>query len=105
MDKEKFLAGMKSDIHFEPQERNDILNKSLKSCEWKTKVTIAIEELAELQQALSKHIRGCGDRNNLLEEMADAAIVYYYIEAIFGITKEELDKAVDVKVERERMRL
>lgn len=105
MNKEKFLAGMKSDIHFEPEQRNDILMKSLKSMNWKTKATVAIEELAELQQAISKQIRGCGDRTNLLEEMADAMIVMFYIQEIFGISKEELDKAVDVKIERERRRL
>jgi hypothetical protein len=69
---------------------------------WRTKCTIAMEEFAELQQQISKQIRGYDDRIGLLEEMADAYIGLEFLKSIFNISEEDMQKAVDVKLERER---
>lgn len=61
-----------------------------------------MEEFAELQQQVSKQIRGYDDRIGLLEEMADAYIVLEFLKSIFNISEEDMQKAVDVKLERER---
>ena len=61
-----------------------------------------MEEFAELQQQISKKVRGYGDRIGLLEEMADAYICPNFLESIFDIKPEDLQKAIDVKLERER---
>lgn len=105
MNLEKFKDRMASDISLTPEERKSTLNRSIKACNWKTKTTICMEELAELSQALSKQIRKCGDRYNLLEEMADVCICIEYMKMIFGIDETTLQKAIDVKIERERHRL
>ena len=68
-------------------------------------VHIAMEEFAELQQQISKQIRGYDDRIGLLEEMADAYICLNFPESIFDIKPEDLQKAIDVKLERERRNL
>ena len=46
-----------------------------------------------------------GDRIGLLEEMADAYICLNFLESIFDIKPEDLQKAIDVKLERERRNL
>ena len=52
-----------------------------------------MEEFAELQQQISKQVRGYGDRIGLLEEMADAYICPNFLESIFDIKPEDLQKA------------
>ena len=61
-----------------------------------------MEEFAELQPQISKQVRGYGDRIGLLEEMADAYICLEFLKSIFDITPEELQKAMDIKLQRER---
>lgn len=102
MDRSKFIAGLKSDISFTDKERRRIIKGSVDREPWRTKCTIAMEEFAELTQAISKQIRGYNNRIGLLEEMADAYICLEFLKSIFNITPEELQKAVDVKLERER---
>lgn len=53
-------------------------------------------------QQISKQIRGYDDRIGLLEEMADAYICLNFLESIFDIKPDDLQKAIDVKLERER---
>lgn len=43
-----------------------------------------------------------GELETVLEEMADAYICLEFLKSIFNITPEELQKAMDVKLQRER---
>lgn len=102
MNRNRFLQGLKSNIQLSEKERRRIIRRSLQKHSWKTKCTVAMEEFAELQQQISKQVRGYGDRIGLLEEMADAYICLNFLESIFDIKPEDLQKAIDVKLERER---
>ena len=102
MNRERFVNGLKDAPHYSKKQRKNIISRSIKRCNWKTKCTIAMEEFAELQQEVSKHIRGYDDKIGLLEEMADAYICLEFLKSIFNITPEELQKAMDVKLQRER---
>ncbi len=102
MDRNRFVQCMKSNIELSDKERRRIIRRSVESQPWKLKCTIAMEEFAELTQAISKQIRGYDNRIGLLEEMADAYICLEFLKSIFNITPEELQKAVDVKLQRER---
>lgn len=75
MNRSRFIQGLKGDIQLSEKERRRIIRKSLQKYSWKTKCTVAMEEFAELQQQVSKQVRGYGDRIGLLEEMADAMIM------------------------------
>ena len=86
------------------KERKRII-RSINKYPWKLKCTIAMEEFAELQQQISKQIRGYGDRLGLLEEMADAYICLSFLESIFDVSPDDLQKAIDVKLQRERENL
>ncbi len=105
MNRGRFIQGLKSDIQLSEKERTRIIRRGIQKCPWKLKCTVAMEEFAELQQQISKQIRGYGDRLGLLEEMADAYICLRYLESIFDIKDEDLQKAIDVKLQRERERI
>lgn len=105
MNRSIFIQGLKSDIQLSDKERQRIIRKSLQKYPWKLKCTVAMEEFAELQQQISKQIRGYGDRIGLLEEMADAYICLRFLESIFDVKEEDLQKAIDVKLDRERRNL
>ena len=100
MNRNRFIQGLKGDIQFSEKERWRIIRRSLQKHSWKTKCTVAMEEFAELQQQISKQIRGYDDRIGLLEEMA--YICLNFLESIFDIKPDDLQKAIDVKLERER---
>lgn len=102
MQKEKFISGMNGHIVLSPMERERIIQRSVEREHRKTKSTICMEEMAELQQQISKQIRGYDDRYGLLEEMADVYISLKLLESIFNVTPEEMQKAIDVKLARER---
>ena len=102
MNRGRFIQGLKSDIQLSEKERRRIIRNSIKKYPWKLKCTVAMEEFAELQQQVSKQIRGYGDKLGLLEEMADAYICLSFLESIFDVKPEDLQKAIDVKLQRER---
>lgn len=102
MDRNRFIQAMNSGIELSEKERRRIIRKSVETHPWKLKCTVAMEEFAELTQQISKQIRGFDDRMGLLEEMADAYICLDFLKSIFDITPEELQKAMDVKLQRER---
>ena len=102
MNRNRFIQGLKSDIQLTEKERQRIIRNSIKKYPWKLKCTVAMEEFAELQQQVSKQIRGYGDKLGLLEEIADAYICLSFLESIFDVKPEDLQKAIDVKLQRER---
>lgn len=57
---------------------------------------IAIEELAELQQALTKLLRGKPDLDNLAEEYADVLLILDWIA--YYIASNDVDKEFQRKV-------
>lgn len=61
-----------------------------------------MEELAELAKGVSKELRGKGDHVSILEELADNQIGIWYVQEICNISDEELNKAVEVKMDRLR---
>lgn len=102
MNRSRFIQGLKSDIQLSEKERQQIIRKSIQKFPWKLKCTVAMEEFAELQQQVSKQIRGYGDKLGLLEEIADAYICLNFLESIFDVKPEDVQKAIDVKLQRER---
>lgn len=66
MNRSRFIQGLKGDIQLSEKERKRIIRKSLQKYSWKTKCTVAMEEFAELQQQISKQVRGYGGQNRTL---------------------------------------
>lgn len=105
MQREKFINGLNSGITFTDAERNEIVKTVVEHRGIETTGIICMEEMAELQQQISKYLRGCGDRVCLLEEMADVYICLKYIGKVFEIHPDQILKAIDVKLLREKGRL
>lgn len=60
---------------------------------------VMIEEFSEAQKELSKFLRGKGDEEGLLEEMADVQICLFKYQKLFGISDELLNKAMCIKID------
>lgn len=71
----------------------------------------AVEEMAELMQALSKYLRieyNCDDEarlrepiNNITEEMADVYIMLEQLQCMLNIKNEEIQAVIDKKLNRQ----
>lgn len=60
---------------------------------------VAIEEMSELTKELSKQKRGEGNRDHLIEEIADVYLCLEKIEQMNNITHEELSEWIARKTE------
>ena len=64
-----------------------------------------MEEAAELTESISRRMRGrTQDNYNILQEMADVIIAIWCVAQIYGISHESIEKAINVKIEREKDR-
>lgn len=105
MNRERFVKGLTEGPHYPRKKRKDVLERVLRHSNWKTQCTVTMEEFAELQQEVSKQIRGYDDKVGLLEEMADAYICLEYLKSIFHISDADVSRAIDVKIKRAEDRL
>lgn len=66
----------------------------------------AMEESAELIQAINKVLRKKDDaKNHLTEEMADVFICLEQLKCLFDISDEEIQVWIDYKWERQKKRI
>lgn len=68
---------------------------------------IAMEESAELIQAVNKHIRydNIESREHLIEEVADVLICIEQLKLLADIKESEIQNLIDYKCDRTRRRL
>ncbi len=100
-----FMVEIDARVNQETMDRYGIQNQSL----------VAMEELSELQKAVSKLVRYPeertkpfdfkGLRNNLIEEMADVLICMDQLKEYYNITHAEIQINIDSKQARQRRRL
>lgn len=72
------------------------------SNKWGTKaqIIVAIEEMSELIQALTKHLRTDLVTDNLAEEIADVEIMIEQLRTIFVELNDKIDSFKKAKIER-----
>ena len=106
LNEKDFLRKMKDAI---PMSRSDIdrlvtlsiaSNVSEENAIGHRNLIIVFEELAELQQEISKWLRGKGNFNHMVEEIADVQLGIYYVQQIVGIQDETIQQAMAVKMDR-----
>lgn len=100
-----FIQEIDARVNDETMDRYGIERQSL----------VAMEELSELQKAISKLVRNPeektkpleykGLRNNLIEEMADVIICMDQLKEFYGIDHSEIQSIIDSKQERQAKRL
>ena len=90
------------------EEYASILEENIKEHGVVLETVIAMEECAELIQAISK-VRRYGFigqyKDNLIEEIADVSIVIREIMMIFGISDGDINEVIDSKIKRIKKRL
>ena len=67
-------------------------------------LVVVMEELGELTQEISRFIRGKGDKEALMEELADTCLGIKYVQLLCDISDDELKKAINVKTKRQDKR-
>lgn len=80
---------------------NEVIYKAINKYGEENQKIIAMEELAELQQALSKDRRGL--KHNVEEEIADVKIMLMQLELMYD--NKKIDEWVDKKINRLDRRL
>lgn len=81
--------------------REEVIEKALKKNGIDMQLTVAIEELGELIQAICKYKRG--EEHNTEEEIADVKIIIEELETIFN--KDKIRTWMNKKIERLEERL
>lgn len=106
MDREKFLRALnKDDKPLDRGRYKRVIRESIESLQdgnprGHHDLIICMEEMAELQQAISKELRGKGDSANILEEVADVLLCIGYIQEICGLPDDLIVSAMNVKIDR-----
>lgn len=100
MNREEFRKKMETYTVMPDNMMSNILALDLKNTKKNEIYIVAMEELSELQKEISKELRGQGDRDGILEELADAMIVCGNIMNLQEITDNELRTAVSIKLDR-----
>lgn len=106
MDKHNFMFRFNEEKPLSAEDETAMIRQLVASspketdCPSSRVLVIAMEELAELTQEVSKAYRGKLDRMNLLQEMGDVMIAIESLQQIFDISKDELDRARAVKLHR-----
>lgn len=106
MNRDKFMNALNHDN--KPMDRGhykEVIRESIDSLQDENPrghhdLIICMEELAELQQALSKELRGKGDTINTLEEVADVLLCIGYIQEIVELSDDLIVSAMNVKIDR-----
>lgn len=84
---------------------NEIYTASINCCSKEVKCMVIMEELAELQQVVSKFARGeLKDMDMLLEELADVTIGISMLQRLSGLNNKDVLRALEVKLYREGIR-
>ena len=89
---------------FSKDQREEIYSVALNVWGAHAQGLMAVEEMSELTQALSKHFRGKTDLVNIVEEIADVRIMLEQLEMMFDCSAA-VQGALDYKIERLQERL
>ena len=63
---------------------HDIFRSAIETYGEVMQITVAFEEMSELQKELCKHLRGSGSQENIAEEIADVEIMMEQMKMLFN---------------------
>lgn len=96
LEEKENIKGRNVNIKTRKLYREDVIQRAIKKNGLDLQLTVAIEELAELQQAICKYKRG--EEHNVEEEIADVKIMIEQLETIFN--KDKIRRWRNKKIER-----
>ena len=74
-----------------------IIQKAIETYGADLQKQVAIEEMSELTKEICKDFRGKGNREHILEEIADVQIMLYQLMAMYNISELELAITLGLK--------
>ena len=77
----------------------ETLQKAILTYGCTAQITMAVEEMAELLNALAKERRGRATQNDIVTEIADVTIMMWQLAIMYG------EQAVEMEIERKIARL
>ncbi|MCR5703741.1 MAG: hypothetical protein K6G85_03890 [Eubacterium sp.] len=83
----------------------DIIRESIYKYGKQMQTVVCMEELAELTQALSKQLRGSGNEENLIEEIADVYICLKMISVMYFVNEKVIEESIKNKQMRTHKRI
>lgn len=86
-------------------EEIEIMRSAIRKNGKAMQTVVAIEEMSELQKELSKYIRGKGNRDNLIEEVADVLVMITQIQLMYHIPDDEVERIMHLKLNRLKERM
>ena len=86
-------------------EEIEIMRSAIRKNGKAMQTVVAIEEMSELQKELSKFIRGKGNRDNLIEEVADVLVMITQIQLMYYIPDDEVERIMRLKLNRLKERM
>lgn len=96
LEEKENIKGRNVNIKTRKLYRENVIQRAIKKNGLDLQLTVAIEELAELQQAICKYKRG--EEHNVEEEIADVKIMIEQLETIFN--KDKIRRWRNKKIER-----
>lgn len=96
LEEKENIKGRNVNIKTRKLYRENVIQRAIKKNGLDLQLTVAIEELTELQQAICKYKRG--EEHNVEEEIADVKIMIEQLETIFN--KDKIRRWRNKKIER-----
>ncbi len=81
-------------------ESSQVLEKAIEVYGKDLQKQVAIEEMAELTKEICKDFRGKGNREHIIEEIADVCIMLDQLMIIYDIETNEMLDEIDIKTAR-----
>lgn len=78
-------------------ESSQVLEKAIETYGADLQKQVAIEEMADLTKEICKDFRGKGNREHIIEEMADVAIMFEQLMIMYDIRDYELKIVISDK--------
>lgn len=88
---------MQYKISLEDERNKKIYRQAIATFGETIQLTVAIEELAELQKEITKYLRSKGDDVHIAEEMADVEIMLEQLNIIFPSKTKDIIKREKIK--------
>ena len=78
----------------------DVLENAIRTYGVSLQLVIAIEEMAELTQAISKSFRGKENRDDIIGEVADVMVMLEQIKLIYNLDYQDIENKIQERLAR-----
>lgn len=87
------------------KEKEQLYKKAIEKWGKELQITLAIEEMSELQKELCKYLRGDRNRSAILEEITDVEIMIEQIKIILNVDELNIKELKEYKINRLKKRI